>query len=649
MNADRQISGEGGFAEPDFRLLFSAVPGAFLVLLADSPTFTIVAASDAYLAALKKSREEMLGRGVFEVFPEGPDPAHAETHENVRASFEQVISSRQTDNMQVQHYDLPISGVEGGAYEERFWKPVNAPLLGPDGQVQYIIHSVLDATNEVRAMRAQDELRETRARLEAVSDASDLGFWTWDVHADCMIADPHVAFFFGVDEQLAAQGTSAQVFIQRVHPNDELRVREKLASALSEGGRYEIEHRVLGFGGEVRWLAARGCVNLANGDRPLTLNGVLLDITERKRLEEALRVSEGLLQQVFAQAPVAIAVFRGRDLIVELANPPYRALLQGRELAGQRLGDVVPEMKEHIETVFQKVFDSGEPVRANELHFRYDQDGDGVVDDHWFNVVYDPLRDAEGTVCGLLVVCSEVTEQVTARLELERVNLGLEEFAYVASHDLQEPLRMVQSYSQLLTRRMGDETTLQQRQYAEFIQRGGRRMEQLIQDLLVYSRTIHAAKEAVPSTEANLDAALTMALCNLETSVAESGATITRAPLPTVRGDMAQLSHVFQNVLSNAIKYRNPAEGLRVHVEAARGQREWVISVRDNGIGFEPDQAERIFGLFQRLHHATEYPGTGLGLAICRRIVERYGGKMWAEGELGTGSVFFISFPVVAS
>jgi PAS domain S-box-containing protein len=375
-----------------------------------------------------------------------------------------------------------------------------------------------------------------------------------------------------------------------------------------------------------------------NGDVE-AVAGSTRDITEHVRLTQAIAESESQLQRVFSQAPVAICVFRGRDFIVELANEPYRALLQDRDVLGRPFFDAVPEVGQDVRDVFRRVLDTGEPFVANEWLVPYDADHDGVSEDHWFNAVYNPLRDLGGQVTGFVAVLADVTAQVVARKELERVNRELEEFAYVASHDLQEPLRMVNIYTQLLIRRyVGDDP--QARQFAEIISQGATRMEALIHDLLMYSRIVQ--RDALPVGTANLSESFAEALTVLKSRIEEKNASISAGSLPSVRGDTAQLSHVFQNVLSNAIKYSKKNLAPDIHISSTREQDRWVIAVRDNGIGFEQQYAERIFGLFKRLHK-DEYAGTGLGLAICQRIVERYGGRMWAESVTGKGSTFYFS------
>jgi len=370
--------------------------------------------------------------------------------------------------------------------------------------------------------------------------------------------------------------------------------------------------------------------------------GSTRDITEREQMQQALALSQKRLRQIFSQAPVAIVVLRGPEFIVELANPYYQLLLEGRQLVGRPFADVMPDANSEVWDAFRQVMETGEPFVRDDFHVAYDQNGDGAVEDHWFNVVYNPIREANGTVSGLVCVCSDVTTQVRARQELERVNRELEEFAYVASHDLQEPLRMVNIYTELLLRRfVVDEPQAQQ--FAAMVHKGVLRMEALIHDLLAFSRAVVNADEP-PSGNADLTAALSEAVSVLKDRIEETGASITDIDLPAVRGDTAQMAHVFQNLLSNAIKYQRPNTRPEIQITVRGEPTMWVISVSDNGIGFEPQYAERIFGLFKRLHK-DEYPGTGLGLAICRRIVERYGGRIWAESNRGHGATFHISLP----
>lgn len=223
--------------------------------------------------------------------------------------------------------------------------------------------------------------------------------------------------------------------------------------------------------------------------------------------------------------------------------------------------------------------------------------------------------------------------------DLARSNAELEQFAYVASHDLQEPLRMVASFTQLLGKRYRGKLDADADEFIGFAVDGSTRMQRLLNDLLAYSRVGTRSK---PFAAVECDSVLSDALANLKPAIEESGARVTHEPLPIVRGDEVQLIQLFQNLLGNAAKFRGH-EPLQVHISAELQDGDWVFAVRDNGIGIAPEQQERIFLIFQRLHHRSEYPGTGIGLALCKRIVERHGGRIWVESEVGKGTTFYFT------
>ncbi len=291
---------------------------------------------------------------------------------------------------------------------------------------------------------------------------------------------------------------------------------------------------------------------------------------------------------------------------------------------------------------YKKVFEEGS-VTDYSLEIRH-RDG------HITPVIYNAsvYRDETGKVIGVFAAARDITELKKAEdslkekmIEVERSNAELQQFAYVASHDLQEPLRMVASYVKLLDRRYGDKLDQDAKDFIGYAVEGSTRMQQLINDLLTYSRVGTKVK---PFEPVDLEAVFAGIMDNLKVTIQESNATITHDSLPTVQADDLQMLQLFQNLVSNGIKFHGE-EAPRVHVSAKRAGDFWQFSVCDNGIGIDPEYFNRIFIIFSRLHTRAEYPGSGIGLAICKKIVERHGGRIWVESTPGKGSTFLFTIP----
>jgi PAS domain S-box-containing protein len=393
----------------------------------------------------------------------------------------------------------------------------------------------------------------------------------------------------------------------------------------------------------VCWIQVRGRSHLDAAGQPTRFPGVAFDITDRKRAEEALRESQERIRAIYDATYEYIGLLSVDGKILD-CNPASLTF------AGNTLADVVgrpywetpwftatPGMPEKVHSAVTEVA-AGASVRIEMTLIR--PSGEARI----FDFSMHPIRNQRGEVALMVPEARDITdlkraeeELSRANEELRRANRELEEFAYVASHDLQEPLRMVNIYTELILEEAANAE--EAAEYAGFVRQGVRRMEGLIQGLLTFSRAVHADG---PSGNANLADSLSEALSVLNNRIEENGSVITAGPMPVVRGDPAQFAHVFQNLLSNSMKYRKKGMTPEIHVSAVEDGEFWIVSVRDNGVGFDPLYAERIFGLFKRLYKE-EYPGTGLGLAICKRIVERYGGRIWAEGRPGDGATFSFS------
>jgi PAS domain S-box-containing protein len=375
------------------------------------------------------------------------------------------------------------------------------------------------------------------------------------------------------------------------------------------------------------------------------LAGVFRDITERRRVEDALKISKDRL--LFATEGANLGVWNWNTVTGELIwSDKCKALFGIRPdetMSYQRFRDALhPDDRERTDKAVQDALDN---------HTDYDIEyrslwPDGSI--HWLAAKGRGYYDATGKAVRLEGVVldiatrkrdEEALKQKTA--DLERSNKELEQFAYVASHDLQEPLRMVSSYTQLLAQRYEGQLDDKAKKYIDYAVDGALRMQRLINDLLTYSRVGTRGKPLEPTDSHSV---LGEALLNLQSAVEESRAIITNDDLPTVRVDASQLAQVFQNLIANAIKFRGETPQ-RIHVSALDRGREWVFSISDNGIGIDPQYKDRVFMIFQRLHTKQEYPGTGIGLALCKRIVERHGGRIWFESEPGKGSTFFFAIP----
>ena len=371
------------------------------------------------------------------------------------------------------------------------------------------------------------------------------------------------------------------------------------------------------------------------------------DVTERHRREQDLQHSEAKFRALAETANDAIISADSHGNMIHFNKAAERAFgYQESDVVGKPITLLMPRrFQDGHRQGLARFLASGEPRvigKTVELTGRRKDGSEFAIE----------MSLASWKTTGQTFFTSfirDITERKQAQdalaekaAELAFSNKELEQFAYVASHDLQEPLRMVASYTTLLAKRYKGKLDKDADEFIGFAVDGAKRMQGLIQDLLAYSRVGTKGKDFTPT---DCESVLSTTLQSLAVAISEIGAQISRDPLPTVRGDPSQLGQLFQNLIGNAIKYRN-GNAPQVHVSCARRAKEWLFSVKDNGIGIEPQYAERVFVIFQRLHTRDEYEGTGIGLAVCKKIVERHGGKIWLDSEPGQGSTFYFTLPL---
>ncbi|HET9995068.1 MAG TPA: PAS domain S-box protein [Candidatus Acidoferrum sp.] len=374
----------------------------------------------------------------------------------------------------------------------------------------------------------------------------------------------------------------------------------------------------------------------------ILVTAAIRDISVRKGAEKHLAQMEGRYRGLLEAAPDAMVVVnQGGEIVLLNVQAEKQFGYKRDELVGQKVKNIIPEG--FAERLVADALRSTEDALAQQIGTGIELSGRHKNGSEFpIEIMLSPLESAEGILVTAAVRDITARKKAEAQLlqkveELNQSNEELGQFAYIASHDLQEPLRMVASYTQLLSRRYKGKLDADADEFIAYAVDGASRMQRLIQDLLTFSRVGTKGKELVDTSS---EEALQSALINLRGAIEDSSALVTHDPLPVVQADETQLIQLFQNLVGNGIKYQN--KGIpKVHISAAKnGGQRWIFSVKDNGLGIDSQYFEKIFGMFQRLHKREEFAGTGIGLAICKKIVERHGGSISVESKPGQGSTF---------
>jgi len=670
----------------NYQTLFAALPERYVVFDVTEPGFKMIAASENYLAVTDKTLEEIIGKSLFDVFPDTSDEALRTGKGELQRSLETVVQNGKPDSTGVIRYDLADKTGKMGV---RFWQATHYPIY-ESGVLVAIVQSTADITDIIHK---EEQLRLANLKLEDALKTGLVGSWSWNIPTNRVTADRGLANLFGVSEAEALEGMPIEVFVDSIYEEDRPSVSAIIEKTVASGEEFESEYRTIDKDGKIRWVIARGRVERNEKGEAIEFPGVMIDITSRKKVEADLRDSEERLRFIADTMPQLVWITRP-DGYHEYYNKhwyQYTGTKDG-ETDGEGWNDLFhPDDQKHAREVWLHSLKTGEPY---EIKYRlYHAPSKSY---RWVIGRALPYKDEKGKIIKWYGTCTDINDSIeelearkkleeelneektrlearvaerTSQLkltneglrdeikkrqrvekklrdygdELQRSNRELEEFAYVSSHDLQEPLRKIQAFSDLLVEEYS-ESLGDGKEYLDRITSSSQRMSVLIEDLLTFSRV--STKAAVLKS-VDLNRIVEQAVSDLHDRIQkEHGEVIVHTELPTVMADETHMRQLFQNLLSNALKFHKPEEVPVVELSATCDKDECTITVKDNGIGIDKKYSDKVFAVFQRLNSKHSYEGTGIGLAVCKKIVERYDGTISIESEVGNGTTFIITLPI---
>jgi PAS domain S-box-containing protein len=537
-----------------------------------------------------------------------------------------------------------------------------------NGSAIKLLGTVADITTQ---KEAEVKLKENEQRMRLAIRATGLGTYEWDIVNQNFIFSDGLARMFGFTD---AAGLTQNSFAERIHPDD-AKMRLHAHEEAWRKGVLFYEARFIWPDGTLHWIRVNGNVVFDENGSPAKLYGTTLDITDQKRnreileqqvelrtrelrrLNEALRNSEEryhlMIEQVVDYAIIMLDV-DGNILNWNRGAEKIKGYTE-KEIVGQNFRKFYTE--EDRKKKLPETFIGAARKTGKAMHEGWRVRKDGTK--FWGSIVMTALRDDKKKIIGFSKVTRDLTEKKLAEdklrqytIELEFQNKELEQFAYIASHDLQEPLRKIQTFTEIITNNIDNKEFVLK--YFDKINTSARRMADLIKSVLNYSRLSTHESDVAP---VDLNKLMTEVLNDFELLIAEKNAKISVAELPTVRGIGLQLLQLFSNLVSNALKFNTGAPEITISskkmkaaelkdIGGLKPEETYVlISLADNGIGFEQKYSEHVFTIFQRLHK-NQFPGTGIGLALCKRIVENHKGRIWVESHPGKGSTFFMLLPL---
>jgi PAS domain S-box-containing protein len=621
-------------------------------------------------------RSTIVGRGLFEVFPDNPDDPGATGVFNLRSSLEFVLKHSTPHTMAVQQYDIRRPD---GTFEERFWSPMNKPVFDDQQKIAYIIHRVEDVTEfvqmkkeEAKREKLTEELRgkveqmemeiyqraqeiqqintrlvaeiQERQKAEESIEASRKMFSTLFYQSPVMncIADAATGRYIDVNENFAEFcGLSKEEIIGKTSLDLKLVVkpeeRKELLDALrSHGSARDVMTEVKGLNGRSRWISTSAHTVTINGkDCFIT---AMIDVSKRKQFEEELNKSNELFLNLFELNPASLSISRLKDGKLLTVNASFLRIfgfISKEEVIGKTAEEINiwydPEKRADM---FRRLKEWNKVLNV-----------EGLVrtplgDNKWISTSI-LMIEVDNEPC-TLAVSIDITARKKAEEQVQLVNKELEAFSYSVSHDLRSPLRIIDGYSELMISDYSQRLDQEGNRLLGIIKANVRKMGQLIDDLLNFSRL--GRKELIfqlVDMNKMVDSVMSEQLFSIHK---EYNIKIDR--LEPAECDSHLIRQVWMNLISNAIKYSGEKDKPNIHISSAKTGNEIVYSIKDNGVGFNMQYADKLFGVFQRLHKVTEFEGTGVGLALVHRIVSRHGGRVWADAKVNQGATFYFSLPL---
>ncbi len=593
-----------------FRTIVETTPECIKIVGADgtllfmnTPGLTMVGAS---------SPEQVIGQDVLGLI----SPGHRDTFRE----FNRKICGGEKGWL-----EFELTGLNGTS---SLMETYAAPIRQPDGTTAHLA-IMRDITERKRADGAS-------LLLSAIVDSSDDAIVSKDLNGIITSWNKGAQRVFGYTAEEAIGQPVASLLI----PPDRQEEEPRILSRLRRGERVDhFETKRRRKDGTLLDISLTISPVKDPWGRIVGASKIARDITETKRFESILVASESRFRQLADAMPQIVWTARADGHVDYYNSRWYEFTGYGPDTSKDASWETImhPDDLEPWRETWQKSVTSGEPYN---LEYRLFDRAENRW--RWFVARAVAVRENDGGPVKWFGSCTDIDEQKHVQEDLQRANYDLEQFAFSASHDLQEPLRSIKIYSELLSRRHGHLIDEDAKTFLGFVKDGATRMEMLVRDLLSYTKA-----SSVEYKAENVDAnqVLRAVLANLAGAISEAGATVTSESLPTLSMHDLHLQQLFQNIIGNAIKYRSPDRSPAVQVSAGRKNGLWTFAIADNGIGIEPQYKENIFGLFKRLHTVDQYSGTGIGLAICRRIVERYGGRIWVESVPGKGSTFRFTIP----